>query len=100
MRMSERRLRRIVREIISENYGLSNELGNSKVQDKIEYYEKNRHLWDNHGHRYQFHDMMAGGSGGVIEYAEDDITPIKTVRDGYPGWEDDEFKEVVDELGS
>lgn len=115
MRITESRLRSIIRSVIKESWrehskidsirqGKSSlegqqSLSNSKVQDKIKYYEENMHLWDNHGHRYQFHNMLSGGSGGVIEYAEDDVTPIKTVRDGYPGWEDYEFKAVVDALG-
>tara|TARA_A100000164_G_scaffold374787_1_gene408515 strand:+ start:717 stop:1040 length:324 start_codon:yes stop_codon:yes gene_type:complete len=106
MRITENELRRIIRSVIEESRREHSKIDsirqsslNSKVQDKIKYYEENRHLWDDHGHRYQFHSMSAGGSGGVIEYAKDDVTPIKTVRDGYPGWEDHEFKVVVDALG-
>ena len=105
MRMTERRLRRIIRSVIEESWREHSKIDsirqnslNSKVQDKINYYKDNLDEWKLKGARYQFHDMLAGGSGGVIEYAEDDVTPIETVRDGYPGWEDHEFKAVVDAL--
>ncbi len=105
MRITESRLRSIIRSVIEESWRAHSKIDsirqnslNSKVQDKIKYYEENRHLWDDHGHRYQFHSMSAGGTGGVIEYEKDDVTPKKTVRDGYPEWEDHEFKAVVDAL--
>tara|TARA_B100000674_G_C37452010_1_gene738714 strand:+ start:187 stop:510 length:324 start_codon:yes stop_codon:yes gene_type:complete len=106
MRITESKLRRIIRSVIEESWRKHSKIDsirqnslNSKVQDKINYYKDNPDEWHSKGARYQFHNMLAGGSGGVIEYAEDDVTPIKTVRDGYPGWENDEFEAVVNALG-
>ena len=112
MRMTESRLRRIIRSVIEESWrehskidsirqGKSllegqQSLSNSKVQDEINYYKNNPEKWPNA--RYAFFDMKDGGSGGVIEYAEDDVTPIKKRRDEYPGWTDEMFSEVIKEL--
>lgn len=98
MRITESKLRRVIRSVIEENWrehskidsirqGKSSlegqqSLPSPTVQDVINYYKDNPDKWPND--RYAFWDMS---EGGMIKF-----------REGYPEWTNEMFFEVAKEL--
>ena len=97
MRMTESRLRRVIRSVIEESWrehskidsirqGKGQQSLSISKEDVINYYENNPEKWPND--RYAFQYIIEGGKGEWI----------KKFREGYPGWTDKMFFEVKKEL--